>query len=54
MAKPELVTYDAFYMKELNDLINLKHDYDMWRVRQQIQVCVSRQKTSECFHFILG
>ncbi|CAM4858154.1 unnamed protein product [Rotaria socialis] len=35
MAKPELLTYDAFYMKELNDSIDLKHDYDYWRLHQQ-------------------
>jgi len=34
MAKPELVRHDAFYMKELNELIDLKQDYDYWRVRQ--------------------
>lgn len=33
MAKPELLTYDVFYMKELNDEINLKEDYDYWRMR---------------------
>jgi hypothetical protein len=38
MAKPELVGYDAFYLKELNELINLKEDYDYWRVRQHIGV----------------
>ncbi|CAF0974051.1 unnamed protein product [Adineta ricciae] len=34
MAKPELVSHDTFYMKELNDLIDLKADYDQWQVRQ--------------------
>ncbi|CAF4157074.1 unnamed protein product [Rotaria sp. Silwood2] len=36
MAKPELLGYDAFYMKELNDTINLKQDYDYWRARGKI------------------
>ncbi|CAF4634181.1 unnamed protein product [Rotaria sp. Silwood1] len=36
MAKPELLAYDAFYMKELNDSIDLKKDYNYWRVRQHI------------------
>lgn len=36
MAKPELVTHDVFYMKELNELIDLKQDYDMWRNQQQL------------------
>ncbi|CAF1080148.1 unnamed protein product [Rotaria sordida] len=35
MAKPELLPYDAFYMKELNDSINLKQDYDYWQRRSQ-------------------
>ncbi|CAF3739050.1 unnamed protein product [Adineta steineri] len=34
MAKPELVGHDTFYMKELNDLIDIKQDYDYWRERQ--------------------
>jgi hypothetical protein len=38
MAKPELVTHDIFYMKELNDMIDLKQDYDYWRTHQQIEV----------------
>lgn len=38
MSKPELLAYDTFYMKELNDAINLKQDYDYWRLRQHIGV----------------
>jgi len=38
MAKPELVGHDAFYMKELNDLIDLKQDYNDWLVRQHLEV----------------
>ena len=34
MATPELVGHDAFYIKELNDLIDLKQDYDSWQVLQ--------------------
>jgi hypothetical protein len=34
MAKPELVGHDAFYMKELNELIDLKQDYDYWEARR--------------------
>lgn len=38
MAKPELVGHDAFYIKELNELINLKEDYHHWRIRQNLPV----------------
>ena len=38
MAKPELVGHDAFYMKELNESIDLKQDYDYWRTRQHLGV----------------
>lgn len=38
MARPELVTHDAFYMKELNDMIDLKMDYDYWRTHQRLEV----------------
>lgn len=38
MARPELVTHDAFYMKELNELIDLKQDYDYWRANQRVEV----------------
>jgi hypothetical protein len=38
MAKPELVGHDVFYMKELNELIDLKQDYDYWRNRQQVRI----------------
>lgn len=38
MAKPELVGYDAFYLKELNDLIDIKQDYTYWRTRQHLVV----------------
>lgn len=41
MAKPELVSHDTFYMKELNDLIDLKADYDQWRLRQQLGVSLT-------------
>jgi hypothetical protein len=41
MAKPELVGHDAFYMKELNDMIDIKRDYDFWRARQYLTiVCI--------------
>lgn len=38
MAKPELVTHDAFYMKELNEMVDLKVDYDRWRSPQRVDV----------------
>lgn len=38
MSRPELVTHDTFYMKELNELIDLKVDYDYWRVHQNLGV----------------
>jgi hypothetical protein len=38
MAKPELVTHDAFYMKELNELIDIRQDYDYWRDHQNSSV----------------
>jgi hypothetical protein len=38
MAKPELVGHDVFYMKELNDMIDIKRDYDFWQLRQNIVV----------------
>ncbi len=38
MAKPELVGHDVFYMKELNELIDLKQDYDYWQTRQQVRI----------------
>lgn len=34
MAKPELVGHDAFYMKELNDMVDIRHDYDLWHARK--------------------
>lgn len=41
MAKPELVGHDAFYMKELNDMIDIKRDYDFWRARRLVNfVCI--------------
>ncbi len=43
MAKPELVGHDAFYMKELNDMIDIKRDYDFWRARQYLTiVCIEK------------
>lgn len=42
MAKPELVGHDAFYMKELNDMIDIRRDYDLWQARRVLHmVCVS-------------
>jgi len=42
MAKPELVGHDAFYMKELNDMIDIKRDYDFWQTRRYLAlVCWS-------------
>ncbi|CAF3323072.1 unnamed protein product [Rotaria socialis] len=38
MAKPELVRHDAFYMKELNDMIDIKRDYDFWQARRYLVV----------------
>ena len=38
MSRPELVTHDIFYMKELNELIDLKMDYDYWRTHQRAEV----------------
>ncbi|CAF1465462.1 unnamed protein product [Rotaria magnacalcarata] len=38
MAKPELVRHDAFYMKELNDMIDIKRDYDFWQARRYLAV----------------
>ncbi|CAF3376667.1 unnamed protein product, partial [Rotaria sp. Silwood2] len=38
MAKPELVRHDAFYMKELNDMIDIKRDYDVWQARRYLAV----------------
>ena len=38
MARPELVPHDAFYIKELNELINLEMDYDFWRRKTQLAV----------------
>jgi hypothetical protein len=35
MAKPELVGHDAFYMKELNDMIDIQRDYDFWQARHK-------------------
>lgn len=41
MAKPELVGHDAFYMKELNDMIDIKRDYDFWQARRYFPlVCI--------------
>jgi hypothetical protein len=41
MAKPELVKHDVFYMKELNDMIDIKKDYDLWQARQYVAiVCI--------------
>lgn len=34
MAKPELVRHDAFYMKELNEMIDIRRDYDLWQARK--------------------
>ena len=43
MAKPELVGHDAFYMKELNDMIDIRRDYDLWQARRVLHVvCVRR------------
>ncbi|CAF0990014.1 unnamed protein product [Adineta ricciae] len=41
MAKPELVGHDLFYMKELNDMIDIKRDYDFWLARQS---CILERK----------
>jgi hypothetical protein len=42
MAKPELVGHDAFYMKELNDMIDIRRDYDLWQARRVLHmVCLS-------------
>lgn len=38
MSRPELVTHDTFYMKELNETIDLKMDYDYWRTCQRVEV----------------
>ncbi|CAF1039515.1 unnamed protein product [Rotaria sordida] len=38
MAKPELVQHDAFYMKELNDMIDIKRDYDFWQARRYLSI----------------
>ena len=38
MAKPELVGHDAFYMKELNDMIDIQRDYDLWQARRMLNV----------------
>jgi hypothetical protein len=38
MSKPELVGHDSFYMKELNELIDLKQDYNYWKARQHMGV----------------
>ena len=43
MAKPELVSHDTFYMKELNDLIDLKADYDHWQRRQHYDVSLTER-----------
>lgn len=55
MAKPELVAHDTFYMKELNELVNLKEDYDVWRTRQDKPVgsffYMKRKKTVQEFVF---
>jgi hypothetical protein len=41
MAKPELVGHDSFYMKELNDMIDIKRDYDFWQARRYLAiVCI--------------
>ncbi len=40
MAKPELVSHDTFYIKELNDLVDLKQDYNNWRARQHTGVSI--------------
>lgn len=45
MAKPELVGHDAFYMKELNDMIDIQRDYDLWQARRMLNVV--------CFVFFL-
>ena len=45
MAKPELVGHDAFYMKELNDMIDIRRDYDLWQARRvlhMVGVCLCR------------
>ena len=41
MAKPELLSHDTFYIKELNDAIDLRHDYDYWRLSNRPQVSKS-------------
>ena len=46
MAKPELVTHDAFYMKELNDMIDIKRDYDFWQARRYLAIVCIYEK---CF-----
>ncbi|UJR08173.1 hypothetical protein I4U23_012446 [Adineta vaga] len=46
MAKPELVGHDLFYMKELNDMIDIKQDYDFWLARQNF--VMDRRMVSFC------
>jgi hypothetical protein len=44
MAKPELVGHDVFYMKELNDMIDIKRDYDFWQARRYLPiVCIENE-----------
>ena len=45
MAKPELVGHDAFYMKELNDMIDIKRDYDFWQARRYLTLVCLINKT---------
>ncbi|CAF1021817.1 unnamed protein product [Adineta steineri] len=51
MAKPELVGHDLFYMKELNDMIDIKRDYDFWQARQYL--VVDRKIVSFCDYSFL-
>jgi len=44
MAKPELVGHDAFYMKELNDMIDIKRDYDFWQARRFLSIVCKEKK----------
>jgi hypothetical protein len=55
MSKPELVGHDSFYMKELNELIDLKQDYDYWRMHQHTGVSkIKFLDFNYCFYVSLG
>ena len=56
MAKPELVGHDAFYMKELNDMIDIKRDYDFWQARRYFPiVCIEEKLMDDAdWRIILG